>query len=460
MSFGINIVGDASQNVAEVNDSKELKVALSQAATDAGFAKMLDSQGNELLVTEHGYLNVSTDDLIFVEQVDGAALNTNKWTTSTSGMTIVQAGGYIALNSGGTTAATNYAILQSVRSIPCFSYLPLKVSFNALATTLPQPNATMELGIGVVAGSSTPTDGAFFRWNNVSEFRAVVNNNGSETVSAALIAPPINDATLLDIVIVEDAVQFFVDDVLVAAVDVPVALSYPTNSGRMPLFARVITSPGSAALPPKLNIGQVVAVQQGLSQDKPWNDTLASIGLGSYQSPVTAFTQTANDANSTAVVSGTLSNTTAAYTTLGGQFQFAAVAGAVTDFALFAYQVPANYQLYINSIAIASMNTGATVASVPSTLDWSIGVNGSGQSLATAESPPTSWASRRIPVGMQGFVVGALAGTMANDIERTFTTPLVVDGGRYFHAIVQLPSGTATASQVIRGDVMINGYFE
>jgi hypothetical protein len=37
---------------------------------------------------------------------------------------------------------------------------------------------------------------------------------------------------------------------------------------------------------------------------------------------------------------------------------------------------------------------------------------------------------------------------------------MVVDGGRFFHIIVQVPVGTATVSQVIRGDVMVNGYFE
>jgi len=65
---------------------------------------------------------------------------------------------------------------------------------------------------------------------------------------------------------------------------------------------------------------------------------MTGMGLSAAQSYTTGL---ANYANSAAPASATLSNTAAGYTTLGGQFQFAAVAGAETDYALFAYTVPA-----------------------------------------------------------------------------------------------------------------------
>lgn len=79
---------------------------------------------------------------------------------------------------------------------------------------------------------------------------------------------------------------------------------------------------------------------------------------------------------------------------------------------------------------------------------------------ATVDSPPTSYAPRRITLGTQGFILLAGIGTNATDISRIFPTPLVVDSGRYVHIILQIPVGTATGSQVFRGDVQINGYFE
>jgi len=38
--------------------------------------------------------------------------------------------------------------------------------------------------------------------------------------------------------------------------------------------------------------------------------------------------------------------------------------------------------------------------------------------------------------------------------------PLYVAAGTYLHIILRMPVGTATASQIIRGLVMINGYYE
>lgn len=195
------------------------------------------------------------------------------------------------------------------------------------------------------------------------------------------------------------------------------------------------------------------------------DETMASIGRGSYQAPVT-FAQSANHANSTSPSSATLSNTVAGYTTLGGRWQFAALAGAATDFALFAYQVPTGYQLVIRGVAISSVNTGAANSiTVPTILDWSLGVNASAVSLATADAAATSgvpgtWAPRRMPIGIQALPTSSLLGATFSDLVRRFDTPVVVDSGRYLHIILQVPVGAATSSQVIRGDVLINGYFE
>lgn len=45
-------------------------------------------------------------------------------------------------------------------------------------------------------------------------------------------------------------------------------------------------------------------------------------------------------------------------------------------------------------------------------------------------------------------------------IVRTFSTPIHAPAGRWFHVILRMPVGTATASQVIAGNVSVEGYFE
>lgn len=468
--MSIIIKSGDSGSLAKVTTDGNLRVTTPALATQAGFTKILASDGNEIQITEHGSLNVNLDSLQFVEQVDGAAINTNVWMTSASGMTIAQANGFLTLNSGAAKTASAYAILTSIKNLVLFGTLPIKVSFNIGLPMSTQTNATAEWGVGLAAANSAPTDGCFFRYNASNEFRAVINYAGTETTT--LIAPGtytsasgdsvtvpliLNEAELFDIVIVEDVVQFSIADVLVATVEVPAGLAYPTNAGRLPIFARVYNGGSPPTDAPVINIGQIVAVQQGMGQSDPLDAVLSSLGRGAYQSPVTPFAQTANHANSAAPASATLSNTAAGYTTLGGRYQFAAVASAATDFALFAYQVPAGYQLFVNGVSISAAVTGVAILTA-TVFDWSLGVNASAVSLATADGAGT-WAPRRVPVGSQGFL--ALAGIgQASELVRRFSTPLVVDSGRFLHVILAVPSGAATASLVFRGDVFIDGVFK
>lgn len=47
----------------------------------------------------------------------------------------------------------------------------------------------------------------------------------------------------------------------------------------------------------------------------------------------------------------------------------------------------------------------------------------------------------------------------AASLDVPFTTPEVVESARFLHVILNMPIGTATASQVIRGQVMVRGRF-
>jgi hypothetical protein len=424
-----------------------------------------NAAGQSPSYVESGSQAVSFNSLIFTEQVDGNALNTNLWLTSVLTQTITQAGGFINLNAGASVATATYAILTSIKALQLYGHLPFTVVMRAKINIVPIANATVELGIGTAATTAAPTDGAFYRWAPDGTFRCVINNAGVETLSAALPVPSINIEHIFEIDVVEDNVFFTLDDAVIAVVNVPPTQAYPVNNGRQTVFARIFNGGTSPATAPQLGIGQVNIVQEDLNQNKLWKEILMSLGRGGYQQPITPYTQTANHANSTDPVSATLSNTAAGYTTFGGRWQFAAVAGAATDYALFAFQVPATYQLNLSGIAISSLLTGAAIATTATILDWSLGLNASAVSLATAESPPATYAPRRIPLGMQSFVLGApngpmQIGDMAPDLIRNFDPPLIVDGGRFLHVILEVPLGTATASQVFRGDVQINGYFE
>jgi hypothetical protein len=208
-----------------------------------------------------------------------------------------------------------------------------------------------------------------------------------------------------------------------------------------------------------MSFGQGIVVQQDMLQNKPWSNLMLSVGRGAYQSPVSPFGQTSNSANSTNPTNATLSNTAAGYTTLGGEFAFAAAAGAATDYALFAFQVPTGYQLIVPCVRISCVNTGAIGSAItPTILRWAIGVNASNVSLATTDSAGTSWAPRRIALGMQSWGLSAFIGQQPPDIV-TQPADMVIDSGRFLHVIVRIPVGAATASQVFLGTVAFPGAY-
>lgn len=455
-----SILGKVSGNVAEVDASSQLLVSTNQDPTKAGAVKLYDADNNPLATEENGSLAVSQDQPVFFEQVDGNAVNTNKWIVSASGMTVGQSGGFLTLNNNLSTAANAYAIVTSILNIPFYGDLPVQVRFSGKVAAAAQPNVTFEAGVGSVATNAAPTDGAYVRVTPNGAFQCVTNYGGSETiVTVAGGSPLVGVKVLFGLTLVEDRVMFYVNDILVADVPNPPGLSYPFSAGHQPVFVRVYNGSGSPSVPQTVMIGQVLAVQTSMDQGKPWTHVAAEHGLSAYQSPVTPFAQTPNRANSSAAASLTLSNTVPSLATLGGEWQVAAPVGAVTDFALFGFQVPAPYRLKVFAIRIWAATSGVAIIT-PATLDWVLGVNGSAASLATADSPPTSWAPRRIPVGSQSFLALAGVGSVAPDITQRFDAPLVVDAGRYFHVILRIPAGAATGSLLYRGGVFVDGLFE
>jgi hypothetical protein len=186
--------------------------------------------------------------------------------------------------------------------------------------------------------------------------------------------------------------------------------------------------------------------------NKPWSHTMAQIMQGGLVNPNAGLAQISNYANSAAPTSATLSNTAAGYTTLGGQFQFAAIAGAETDYALFGYQPPSGFRFNCTDIAIDTMNTGAAVATTATWLQWFAAADGLAVTLAAN--------NYRISLGNQVFPIAAAIGAQATPLIRSFQTPLVTNSQRFLHIGLKMPLGTATASQVIRGTIALGGYFD
>ena len=416
-------------------------------------------------------LRVGTDSLMWNDNFNHAQLNTYKYQLVSSTATVTMSGGFIILNGGSSVASGAVARVQTYKSFPLFGSFPLYVEFWSQYSQVLQTNNVMEFGLGYATGTSAPTDGIFFRLNGSGSFQGVINNNGSETTTGDILnyIPEPGQTYHYLIVIHNDTVEFWVDDTLVGKIQVPSTSTGPTLNKALPLLLRNYNS-AATSLAQQLKVSVITISLGDLNNNRLWATTMAAMGQSSIANTdgqVVGFTTAW--ANAVAPTALTLSTTalTAGYGSLGGQWSFAAFAGSEVDNIAFGYLVPAGTaalpgkSLIIRGIRIDAINTGAAVATTPTAIQWGISVGSTALATSTADSTTAGTrAGRRLLLGMQSFVVGAAIGAMANTIDINLDAPITVEPGTYFILYYKQFLGTATASQIIRGTCMINGYWE
>lgn len=435
-----------------------------RASTDHGLPGAVLNDDNFRLTRGDrvGSMAVSLNNVLFSEPFEGITISApNRVTTTGTVFTLAQtAAGGLNFNSALATTASAGALLTTNRQFPRYQRAPLHGKARARIAHV--ANAVAEIGFGFPATQSvSPTVGAFFQVTASGVVQGVVTFNGVDQTTSAITMPGgwQSNFYVWDVILDDDEAMFFIQDtstgLIVAERRIQVAASAVRlwNASRLPYFARLHfpTAPATAA---NLIVSSIDVVMLDAFMNRPWAQTAALMGLGGEVGP-TLFTQVANYANSAAPTSATLSNTAAGYANLGGQFQFAAVAGSETDYVLFGYTVPAPYSFVCTGIDISTFNMGAAVATTPTLFQWFASPDQTAVSLATSNN-------RRVTLGAQVLAVAAPIGGMADrDVVRDFSNaPLVTHANRNMVIGLKMPVGTATASQIIRGLCNIKGYFE
>lgn len=471
-------------------------------ANGAAYSRIKDSNGNDVALSHRGMIptnqkgllnsiknddwsvfmrgdrkgNVMTGNYIpeLLENFEGAAVNVQRWTQTSTTFVPVQATltGY-SMNSTNLTTVNAVQILQSQRLFSRFPRVPLH--FKERLRHALFSGTIADFGFGVPATTTLVVpNGTCFRLTNSGQVQGVITVNSVEIAIGNVISKVASNGNTVggnlnmsnsyytsnyfvyDLIIDDDNAVFTIQDTqtgeLIGELSLPVPVSYFKMWGAtaLPIYNRMYNSVAPSTAPV-----YIIAEMQVLSTD--WNiqpdmsQLAGSLSLSAGRNPFTGV-QLENHTNSTAPTSATLSNTAAGYTTLGGRYQFVAPAGAVTDFALFGVTIPAGSRFICEGIRITAYNTGAAVATTATVLEWAMGFNSSAVSLATANII-------RRQIGTQSFPVGAAIGAVVDPLDVTFETPEVVESGRFLHVILNVPIGTATASQVIRGQVLIKGRF-
>ena len=479
--MSIIIKSGSSSNLATVDSGGNLQVNVGLQDPDlAGFTSITAESDpgtytgsrltRNLEATDDFRLRIGIDQTFFNEYFPGTSINGAIWNTLVSTMVITQASNFANLNAVGSNNSGASAQLRTWRHMPAFMSYPLYCEIDLQLSVVPQTNNVVEWGLGIATGTSTPTDGVFFRLSSNS-LRAILNTAGSEVQSAELISFLPTAATTNDwlIVLSEKTVEFWINDILLTTLSRQSTAGATTGTMNLPVFIRNYNS-AATTTPQVVKVGYVNVSQGDLNTAKPWSHVMAGAGSMAYQlqTGAAAFGTSALLTNSLGTSSvAAMTNTTAALGSgLGGQFSTFPTLTVNTDGVVSSYQVPAGSStvpgksLYITGVKVQGAVVNTLVGG-PVVYAYTLAFGHTAVSLATAEANGTAKAPRRIALGFETFASNAAIGVLGSTTGcyMAFNSPVVVQPGE-FVAVTAKNMGTVTTGGIITLLVSFDAYFE
>ena len=425
-------------------------------------------------------LRVGIDTILFTNSFNATAQNTALWSYTFNTLTAAQPGaGTVNFSTVQGTTNAHGAFMRSFQYFPLIGTAPLSVeiTFGQFTANL-VANEVWLMGLGLPSAATTePTDGVWMRFTTAGligelRYNGVTTQTGVLRTLAQLTAGELYKAT---IVIGEQEVEYWLDDQLLAEQSMPAANGQPFITTALPVYLMKYNT-GAVANTNTMRVSDVTVSLLDLHTSKPWAYQMAAQGLMAYQGQnggtmgTTALYPNATAA--TTVTGAALSQTVAIATGLGGQAGIVAAVPGI-DGIITAFQNPVGginqtpRNLVITGIRIDSVNIGAAVATTASILSWSLAFGATGgtiPSLAQADTASFATATtkswRRIPLGLQSWIVAAAIGDPAEAIVMNFDSPIVVHPGQWVASVAKFIVGTATASQVIWATVTFDAYYE
>lgn len=485
--------GNDTAGKANVDDGFNLNVSLTNTPSLVGAVRLMSENdpgertGAPLLqspeTSQDFRLRVGTDTILLTETFNATAQNTNNWsyTFATLTASLPGAGVLRFSNVQGTTSAHG-AFLRSFQYFPLVGTAPLyfEVTFGQQTAAM-VANEVFLAGLGIPSAATTPpTDGVWVRLSTaglegVLAYNGVTVSTTFGTAAVSLDAFGVSSLHKVTITIGESSVQFWIDDEYLGALDVPVSNGQPFISGGLPAFLMKYNT-GAVSNTNIIAVSDLTVSLADVAANKPAATQAAIAGQACYvgQNGHTQGSTCGGFGQGAIAATSAGSNTAANVTGLGGLGVMTAQAtnaGAAGDMIASSYQNPAGTvnitgrNLVITGVSISCMNTGAAVATTPTSLIWGLAFGHTAVSLATAETASfataTTHAPRRIALGCMSAAVGAAVGASYDrDIRQTFSTPIVIRPGEFIATTVRFRIGTATASQEVTYLVTFDGYFE
>jgi hypothetical protein len=480
--------GSSTAGKANVNSTYDLQVALPDATTPSRVGGLrIFSENDAGAITGSPYLvspetsddyrlRVGVDTILFQDSFNATAQNTANWKHVFTTQTMVQASGFLVTNNNLTATTATGCYLQTWRHFPFILASQTYAQFELVLDNTVQANQELYIGLfSGVAAATVPADGAYIKITSAGTV-GVIDYAGSKTASTPIANKATGASSKYTIAVADAEVEFWRDDELFAVIELPTGNAQPFATTSLPFCIHSINVGAVAGTPARGKIGCINISQGDIATFRPWAQQMAGSGLMAYQGQnggtmgTTALLPNATAA--TVVTGGAISQTVAIATGLGGQAGIVAnVAGA--DGLVTAFQVPLGSatqtprNLVITGIRIDSVNIGAAVATTASVLQWSLAFGATGgtiPSLAQAETgsfvTATAKAWRRVPLGLQSWILAAGIGTPAEPITVPFDSPIIVAPGEWVASVAKFIVGTATPSQVIWATVTFTAHYE
>ena len=347
--------------------------------------------------------------------------------------------------------------MRTYQYFPIIGSAPLVLEFSVGQFTAQMvANEEWYCGFGRPTVAATAvTDGIYFLLTTAGLFGVAKYNNSANTTAALATLASFSTGTQynLRIVVGETLAEFWRDGVLLGTLAIPVADGQPVIMGSLPIFMHKFNT-GAVSNTNTIRVGDVFCFLQDLATNKSWEAQLATMGQqGNLGQDGHTQGKTSLYVNSAAPTAVALTNTTAAFTGLGGQAAVLPTLAVSSDGILMNYTNPApTINITGRNLLIYGVQIGGHVSVVYSAgaiicYQASLQYGHTAVSLATLETgsfvTATTHAPRVVPLGLvsSGPTVTAPAGTAFTPINVQWATPVVVRPGENVAIVLKLGVG-------------------
>lgn len=418
-------------------------------------------------------LRVGMDTIVLDDTFNGLTQNTTKWAYANTTMTASQPGaGTLNFGTVQGTAAGHGAFVRSYQYMPLFGASGLAIEFHVGQFTATMvANEVFRTGMGnVVTAGVAPTDGVWLEFTSGGTV-LVMSYNGTITQSGILEANSTlttGDLFHYCLVLGNSEVEVWRDDVLLGEMTIPTSTAQPFLQGALPAFIQKACT-GTVSNTNTMRVSDITISQIDILTNKDWGVARSLAGKSGYvgQNGQTQG-KTALWGNNTAPTAVALTNTTAAFTGLGGICAVLPTLAANSDGIVFSYQNPVptinitGRNLVIRGVEIKGA-VSVILAGGPVVYAFAVAFGHLTVSLATAETASfannTTHAPRIAALGIESYPATAAVGTSGAGARLVVMNPIVVRPGE-FVAIIARNIGTVTTTGAITFVASVDAYWE